>query len=75
MRSVQRRFERVLEYFVQGDLDVKMKRMSVVIWILITLGGAAMFWAANLKISVSSAGAPAAVEKIAVWRALFNRTK
>ncbi|MBI2606964.1 MAG: hypothetical protein HYW49_12900 [Deltaproteobacteria bacterium] len=73
MRSVQRRFERVLEYFVQGDLDVKMKRMSVAIWILIVVGAAAMFWAANLKISVSPAGVPAVMEKIAVWRVLFNK--
>lgn len=73
MRSVQRRFERVLEYFVQGDLDVKMKRMSVAIWILIAVGAAVMFWAANLKISVSSAGAPTVIEKTAVWRVLFNR--
>ncbi len=73
MKFVQRRFEQVLEYFVQGDLDVKMKRMSAVIWILIALGAAVMFWAANLKISVSSAGAPATMEKMAVWRVLFNR--
>lgn len=72
MSFLQRRFERVIEYFVQGDLDRKMKRMSAVVWILAAIGAAGMFWSANLKIAASKPEV-SATEKIPVWRALLNR--
>lgn len=66
--SLRPGMDRLVTYFAEGDLESKLRKVSILTWIVLVLSLGGALWAARLRLESAGKTAP-------VWKMLFAKRR